>query len=102
MAGRLNSHPLSAPNASVRLLNGPKTGPPVALRVWLNMAGPGDLQLPEFPQVQLFSIDAPGVAACIHDQLHLADHAGHTAPPTPPRLRIFLRGRSTSISPTLA
>jgi len=27
MAARLTNHPLSAPNASVRLLNGPKTGP---------------------------------------------------------------------------
>ena len=35
----------------------------------------------------------------IHDQLHLKTH---TAPPTFPRLRMFLRGRSTSISPTLA
>jgi hypothetical protein len=67
MAGRLNSHPLSAPNASVRLLNGPKTGPPVALRVWLNMAGPGDLQLPEFPQVQLFSIYTSNITPSIHD-----------------------------------
>jgi hypothetical protein len=27
MAGRPTNHPLSAPNASVRLLKGPKTGP---------------------------------------------------------------------------
>ncbi len=79
------------------------------------MARPGDLQLSDLAKVQLIAIDAPGYSIhaddqliaidapgySIHadDQLHLA---GHTAPPTPPRLRMFLRGRSTSRSPTRA
>ena len=63
------------------------------------MARPGDLQLSDLAKVQLIAIDAPGYSIHADDQLHLA---GHAAPPTPPRLRMFLRGRSTSISPTLA
>ena len=53
------SHSLSAPNASDRLLNGPSTGPstgpmsspPVAFDIRLDVARPGDLQLPDLPQV---------------------------------------------------
>jgi len=73
--------------------------PPVALRIWFDVARPGDLQFPDLPQVQCLVIDAPDITACIYDQLHLA---GHMAPPTPPRLRMFRRGLSTRSSLTLA
>jgi hypothetical protein len=82
-----------------RSINRPHIRPPEAVPIWLDTARPGDLQLPEFPQVQLFAIHTSNVTASIDDELYLG---GHTATPTLPRLRMFLRGRSTSISPTLA
>jgi hypothetical protein len=56
------------------------------------VARPGDLQLPEFPQIDFYPVDAPEIAANIYDQLHLD---GHAASPVPDRLRMFRRGLST-------
>jgi hypothetical protein len=42
------------------------------------MARPGDLQLPDLPQVQCLVIDAPDIPARIDDQFHLG---GYAAPP---------------------
>jgi hypothetical protein len=55
----------------------------------LDVARPGNLQRAEFPQVQCLVVDAPGHSIRGDDQLQLA---GHTAPPTFPRLRMFRRG----------
>ncbi len=55
-----------------RTINGFHISPPETPGIWLGMARQGDLQLANFSQVQCLVADAPDIAICIDDELHLA------------------------------
>jgi hypothetical protein len=74
-----------------------RSSPPVPLGIRLDVALPGDLEASQCPQVQCLVVDAPDIAAGIHDRFHLRGHA------TSPELlrRMFRRGLSMGSSLTL-